>query len=54
MDGLSIIVEASEVGSLGIGTFVLFRGLEVGTVIGMTLGILLDRVMIAMRISKRY
>ncbi len=32
----------------------LFRGLEVGTVTGMTLGTLSDRVMIAMRISKRY
>lgn len=53
-DGLSIIVEAPEAGSLGIGTPVLFRGLEVGTVTGMTLGTLSDRVMIAMRISKRY
>ncbi|STJ10961.1 mce-like protein [Escherichia coli] len=51
---LSIIVEAPEAGSLGIGTPVLFRGLEVGTVTGMTLGTLSDRVMIAMRISKRY
>lgn len=50
----SIIVEAPEAGSLGIGTPVLFRGLEVGTVTGMTLGTLSDRVMIAMRISKRY
>ncbi|WP_289403654.1 lipid-binding membrane homeostasis protein YebT [Escherichia coli] len=54
LDGLSIIVEAPEAGSLGIGTPVLFRGLEVGTVTGMTLGTLSDRVMIAMRISKRY
>ena len=52
LDGLSIIVEAPEAGSLGIGTPVLFRGLEVGTVTGMTLGTLSDRVMIAMRISK--
>ncbi len=33
--GLSIIVEAPEAGSLGIGTPVLFRGLEVGTVTGL-------------------
>ena len=54
LDGLSIVVEASEAGSLNIGTPVLFRGIEVGTVTGLTLGSLSDRVMIAMRISKRY
>ncbi|HFZ8993138.1 TPA: MlaD family protein [Citrobacter freundii] len=54
LDGLSIVVEAPEAGSLNIGTPVLFRGIEVGTVTGMSLGSLSDRVMITMRISKRY
>jgi len=54
LDGLSIVVEAAESGSLNIGTPVLFRGIEVGTVTGLTLGSLSDRVMIAMRISKDY
>ena len=54
LDGLSIVVEAPESGSLNIGTPVLFRGIEVGTVTGLTLGSLSDRVMIAMRISKDY
>ncbi|MBS1206370.1 MAG: hypothetical protein H6R25_3269 [Proteobacteria bacterium] len=54
LDGLNIIVEAPEVGSINIGTPVLFRGIEVGTVTGMTLGTLSDRVMVAMRISKNY
>ncbi len=54
IDGLNIVVEAPEAGSLGIGTPVLFRGLEVGTVTGLSLGSMSDRVMVAMRISKRY
>ncbi|ALB63080.1 Paraquat-inducible protein B [Cronobacter condimenti 1330] len=54
LDGLSIVVEAPEAGSLNIGTPVLFRGIEVGTVTGMSLGSMSDRVMVAMRISKRY
>ncbi|MGP3593272.1 MlaD family protein [Vagococcus sp. WN89Y] len=54
LDGLNIVVEAPEVGSMNIGTPVLFRGIEVGTVTGLTLGSLSDRVMVAMRISKRY
>lgn len=54
LDGLSIIVEAPEAGSLSIGTPVLFRGIEVGTVTGLHLGSLSDRVMIALRISQRY
>lgn len=54
LDGLSIVVEAPEAGSLNIGTPVLFRGIEVGTVTGLTLGSLSDRVMVAMRISQRY
>ncbi|MGY5956658.1 Paraquat-inducible protein B [Kosakonia sp. BK9b] len=54
LDGLNIVVEAPEVGSMNIGTPVLFRGIEVGTVTGLALGTLSDRVMVAMRISKRY
>lgn len=54
LDGLNIVVEAPEVGSMNIGTPVLFRGIEVGTVTGLTLGSLSDRVMVSMRISKRY
>lgn len=54
IDGLSIIVEVPEAGSLGIGTPVLFRGLEVGTVTGLMLGSMSDRVMVQLRISKRY
>ena len=48
------MVEAPEAGSLGIGTPVLFRGLEVGTVTGLSLGSMSDRVMVKLRISKRY
>ncbi|MEJ5071169.1 MlaD family protein [Enterobacter ludwigii] len=54
LDGLSIIVEAPEAGSLSIGTPVLFRGIEVGTVTGLHLGSLSDRVMVGLRISQRY
>lgn len=54
LDGLSIVVEAPEAGSLSIGTPVLFRGIEVGTVTGLQLGTLSDRVMVALRISQRY
>ncbi|AFJ46835.1 mce-related protein [Shimwellia blattae DSM 4481 = NBRC 105725] len=54
LDGLSIVVEVPDAGSLGIGTPVLFRGMEVGTVTGMHLGSLSDRVMVQLRISKRY
>ena len=54
LGGLSIVVEVPEAGSLGIGTPVLFRGIEVGTVTGLTLGTLSDRVMVALRISDRY
>ena len=54
VDGLSIVVEAPEAGGLNIGTPVLFRGIEVGTVTGLTLGTLSDRVMVGLRISKRF
>ena len=54
LDGLSIVVEVPEAGSLGIGTPVLFRGIEVGTVTSLTLGNLSDRVMVGLRISQRY
>ena len=54
LDGLSIVVEVPDAGGLNIGTPVLFRGMEVGTVTGLTLGSLSDRVMVGLRISKRY
>ena len=54
LDGLSIVVEVPEAGGLNIGTPVLFRGMEVGTVTGLTLGSLSDRVMVGLRISQRY
>lgn len=54
LDGLNIVVEVPDAGSLDIGTPVLFRGMEVGTVTGMRLGNLSDRVMVELRISKRY
>lgn len=53
-DGLSIILEVPEAGALNIGTPVLFRGIEVGTVAGMRLGDLSDRVLVNLRISSRY
>ncbi len=53
-DGLSIVLEVPEAGALNIGTPVLFRGIEVGTVAGMKLGELSDRVMVNLRISTRY
>ncbi|MDU6415140.1 MlaD family protein [Mixta calida] len=54
LDGLSIVVDAPEAGSLGIGTPVLFRGVEVGTVTGTSLGSMADRVQVQLRISKKY
>ncbi|WP_313051970.1 PqiB family protein [Atlantibacter hermannii] len=54
LDGLSIVLEVPDAGSLAIGTPVLFRGMEVGTVTGMVLGNLSDRVMVGLRISQRY
>ncbi|MGL9721757.1 MlaD family protein [Symbiopectobacterium sp.] len=53
-DGLNIVVDAPEAGALQVGTPVLFRGVEVGTVTGLSLGPLSDRVMVALRISKRH
>jgi paraquat-inducible protein B len=54
LDGLSIVVEAPDAGAMNIGTPVLFRGLEVGTVTALRLGSLSDRVMVELRISQRY
>ncbi len=53
-NGLSIVVDATEVGSLQIGTPVLFRGIEVGTVTGFNLGVMADRVNVSLLISKKY
>jgi paraquat-inducible protein B len=54
LDGLNIVVDTPEAGSLQVGTPVLFRGIEVGTVTGLTLGPLADRVYVSLRISKQY
>ncbi|MDH1086115.1 PqiB family protein [Pantoea brenneri] len=54
LNGLNIYVDAAEAGSLSLGTPVLFRGVEVGTVTGTSLGNMADRVQIALRISKKY
>ncbi|MBN3137169.1 PqiB family protein [Pectobacterium punjabense] len=53
-DGLNISVDAPEAGALQVGTPVLFRGIEVGTVTGLSLGTLSDRIAVSLRISKRY
>nr|WP_024968296.1 PqiB family protein [Pantoea sp. IMH] len=54
LDGLNVILDAPEGGSLSVGTPVLFRGIEVGTVTGTSLGAMADRVQITLRISKKY
>ncbi|MBP6121394.1 MULTISPECIES: PqiB family protein [Providencia] len=54
LDGLTIYLDASEAGSIQVGTPILFRGLEIGTVTGLYLGELSDRVYVATRIGKEY
>lgn len=54
LDGLTIYLDASDVGSIQVGTPILFRGLEVGVVTGLYLGELSDRVYVATRIGKEY
>lgn len=54
LDGISIAVDTPDAGSLQIGTPVLYRGMEVGTVTGLTLGNLGDRVQVALRIGRAY
>lgn len=54
LDGLSIILDTAEAGSLQVGTPVLFRGLEVGTVTGFNLGAMSDRVQVSIRISQKF
>ncbi|ELM3727761.1 MCE family protein [Edwardsiella piscicida] len=54
LDGISIAVDTQDAGSLQIGTPVLYRGMEVGTVTGLTLGSLGDRVQVALRIGRAY
>lgn len=54
LDGLSVILDATETGSLQIGTPILFRGIEVGTVTGFYLGAMSDRVHVSLRVSKKY
>ncbi|MFC0227143.1 PqiB family protein [Serratia aquatilis] len=53
-DGLAVILDAADTGSLQVGTPVLFRGVEVGTVTGLYLGELSDRVNVKLRISKKF
>lgn len=54
LNGLNIVVDTPEAGSLQVGTPVLYRGIEVGTVTDLTLGALTDRVYVALRISRQY
>ncbi|MCX8960038.1 PqiB family protein [Erwinia psidii] len=54
LDGLNVVMDAPEGGSLSVGTPVLFRGIEVGTVTNTSLGTMSDRVQITLRISKKY
>ncbi|MHB7673158.1 MlaD family protein [Providencia stuartii] len=54
LDGLTIILDATEVGSIQVGTPLLFRGMEIGTVTGLYLGELSDRVYVATRIGKEF
>lgn len=54
LNGLNVVVDTPEAGSLQVGTPVLYRGIEVGTVTGLTLGALADRVYVALRISRQY
>jgi paraquat-inducible protein B len=54
LDGLNVVMDAPEGGSVSVGTPVLFRGIEVGTVTGTSLGAMADRVQITLRISKKY
>ncbi|QCR36337.1 PqiB family protein [Nissabacter sp. SGAir0207] len=53
-DGLAIVLDAVETGSLTIGTPILYRGIEVGTITGFALGNLGDRVHVSLRISKKF
>ncbi|PLR41538.1 MCE family protein [Chimaeribacter californicus] len=53
-DGLGIVLDAAETGSLSVGTPILYRGIEVGTITGFYLGSMGDRVHVTLRISKKY
>lgn len=54
LDGIQIVVDTPDAGALQVGTPVLYRGIEVGTVTGLTLGSLGDRVQVALRIGREY
>ncbi len=54
LDGIQIVVDTPDAGTLQVGTPVLYRGIEVGTVTGLTLGSLGDRVQVALRIGREY
>lgn len=54
LDGINMVVDTPDAGTLQIGTPVLYRGIEVGTVTALTLGNLGDRVQVALRIGREY
>lgn len=54
LDGLTIVLDASEVGSIQVGTPLLFRGMEIGVITALYLGELSDRVYVSTRIGKEY
>ncbi|SUC06423.1 paraquat-inducible protein B [Proteus mirabilis] len=54
LDGLNLVLNATEAGSVQIGTPIYYRGLEVGAVTGLELGNMSDRVLIHIRISQKY
>ncbi|AWK13824.1 MlaD family protein [Candidatus Fukatsuia symbiotica] len=53
-EGLIIVLDTVEAGSLQVGTPLLFRGIEVGTVRALNLGGMSDRVQITLCISPKY
>ncbi|MGL6149051.1 MAG: MlaD family protein [Plesiomonas sp.] len=54
LDGLPIVLDASDVGSLSVGTPLLYRGVEVGIVTDFSLSQLADRVHIQARVNRDY
>ena len=54
LDGLTLTLDAPNVGSLIVGTPILYRGMEIGIVTGFNLGKLADRVHVQVRINRRY
>lgn len=54
LDGLNLVLNAADVGSVQIGTPIYYRGLEVGAVTHLELGSLSDRVLVQIRVNKKY